>query len=81
MKAITDNLIIRKIKASTETASGIITTTKKLDEENTAEVISVGELITDIEPGNMVLYSKYAGYDIDDEYTSLKYADILAVIS
>jgi co-chaperonin GroES (HSP10) len=80
MKAITDNLIVRKIKASNETKTGIIVTTKKVNEENMAEVISVGEQITDIVVGNLVLICPYAGKDIDEQLTSLNYYDVLAIL-
>lgn len=93
VKPLGDRVFI-KISASEEkTAGGILLPDSAKEKPQIGEIVQVGEgkrnddgsrQTMDVEVGNKVLYSKYAGTDIklgDDEYVLLSEKDILAVVS
>lgn len=79
------------LEAEEKTASGIILTGSAKEQPQMAEVIEVGpggvidgkEVKMEVEKGNKVLFSKYAGTEVKVggvEYIILKQSDILAVV-
>ncbi len=93
VKPLGDRVFI-KISASEEkTAGGILLPDSAKEKPQIGEIVQVGDgkrnedgsrQALDVEVGNKVLYSKYAGTDIklgDDEYVLLSEKDILAVVS
>lgn len=86
-----DRVVVQHIEAHETTASGIILPGSAQEKPQMATVISVGEGgIIDgkevkmiVHPGDIVLYSKYAGseFKIDgEEYIVIRQSDILAKV-
>lgn len=81
----------KKLEAETTTKSGILLTGTAKEQPQEAEVVAIGpgamvegkRVPMDVEVGNKVLYSKYAGTDVKvdgEEYIILKQDDILAIV-
>ena len=77
--------------AETTTKSGILLTGTAKEQPQEAKVVAIGpgamvegkRVPMDVEVGNKVLYSKYAGTDVKvdgEEYIILKQDDILAIV-
>ncbi|MGI5949150.1 co-chaperone GroES [Peptoniphilus sp.] len=90
LRPLDDKLVIKKIEKEETTASGIVLPSSAKEEPNIAEVIAIGNKFdTDedmkglVKVGDKIIFSKYAGTDIEvekEEYTIIKFQDILAVI-
>ncbi|MEE0966405.1 MAG: co-chaperone GroES [Bacilli bacterium] len=84
LRPLNDNVILKKEKAETTTASGIILTNPKEEKSNQAIVVAVGTKCDDeLKEGIRVIYKEYSGTkfnDNDDEYLILAQKDILAII-
>ena len=86
-----DRVVVQHIEAHETTASGIILLGSAQEKPQMATVISVGEggvidgkeVKMIVHPGDLVLYSKYAGseFKIDgEEYIVIRQSDILAKV-
>lgn len=86
-----DRVVVQHIEAHETTASGIILPGSAQEKPQMATVISVGEggvidgkeVKMIVHPGDIVLYSKYAGseFKIDGaEYIVIRQSDILAKV-
>ena len=86
-----DRVVVQHIEAHDTTASGIILPGSAQEKPQMATVISVGEggvidgkeVKMIVHPGDIVLYSKYAGseFKIDgEEYIVIRQSDILAKV-
>ena len=86
-----DRVVVQHIEPHETTASGIILPGSAQEKPQMATVISVGEggvidgkeVKMIVHPGDMVLYSKYAGseFKIDgEEYIVIRQSDILAKV-
>ena len=91
IRPLADRVVIKKVEAEEKTASGIILPGSAKEQPQMAQVIEVGpggfvdgnEVKMEVEVGDKVIYSKYAGneFKIDsEEYIILRQSDILAVI-
>ena len=91
IKPLGDRVVIQKLEAETTTKSGILLTGSAEEQPQEAKVVAVGpgamvegkRVPMDVEVGNKVLYSKYAGTDVKvdgEEYIILKQDDILAIV-
>ena len=91
IKPIFDRVVLLPKEAENETKSGIILPTVAQNASQEGEVIAVGdgktfdgkEVGMKVKVGDKVLYSKYAGSEIEiDEkkYVVLRQADILAIL-
>ena len=91
IKPLGDRVVIIKLEAETTTKSGILLTGTAKEQPQEAEVVAIGpgamvegkRVPMDVEVGNKVLYSKYAGTDVKvdgGEYIILKQDDILAIV-
>lgn len=91
IKPLGDRVVIRKLEAEATTKSGILLTGAAKEQPQEAEVVAIGpgamvegkRIPMDVEVGNKVLYSKYAGTDVKvegEEYIILKQDDILAIV-
>lgn len=91
IKPLGDRIVIKKLEAETTTKSGILLTGTAKEQPQEAEVVAIGpgamvegkRVPMDVEVGNKVLYSKYAGTDVKvdgGEYIILKQDDILAIV-
>ena len=86
-----DRVVLKQLEAETTTKSGIVLTTATQEKPQEAEVIAVGpggvvdgkEVVMQVKVGDKVIYSKYAGTDVElegEKYIIVKQNDILAVI-
>lgn len=86
-----DRVVLKQAIAEETTKSGIVIPGQSKEKPQQAEVIAVGpggsvdgkEVEMLISVGDKVIYSKYAGTDVeldDQEYIIVKQSDILAII-
>ncbi|MBQ8592093.1 MAG: co-chaperone GroES [Lachnospiraceae bacterium] len=86
-----DRVVLKQLVAEETTKSGIVLPGQNKEKPQQAEVIAVGpggmvdgkEIKMEVNVGDQVIYSKYAGTDVkieDDEYIIVRQSDILAVI-
>ena len=86
-----DRVVLKQVEAEETTASGIVLPGQAQEKPQQAEVIAVGpggvvngkEVMMEVEVGNTVIYSKYAGTEVKmdgTDYIIVKQEDILAVI-
>ena len=86
-----DRVVLKQLEAEETTKSGIVLPGQSKEKPQQAEVIAVGpggmvdgkEIKMQVEVGQQVIYSKYAGTDVkleDEEYIIVKQSDILAVV-
>ena len=88
---LADRVVLKQSTPEEKTKSGIILTSQSQEKPQQAEVVAVGpgglvdgkEVTMNVKPGDMVIYSKYAGNEVkleDEEYIIVKQSDILAII-
>lgn len=83
-----DKVVLKQKEAEVTTKSGIILAGSAAKEKpQEAEVIAVGpgtnEVTMMVKPGDMVIYSKYAGTEVklgDEEFIVVKQSDIVAIV-
>ena len=86
-----DRVVLKQLEAEETTKSGIALPGQNKEKPQQAEVIAVGpggmvdgkEVKMQVEVGQQVIYSKYAGTDVkldDEEFIIVKQSDILAVV-
>lgn len=86
-----DRVVLKQLEAEETTKSGIVLPGQNKEKPHQAEVIAVGpggmvdgkEVKMQVEVGQQVIYSKYAGTDVkldDEEFIIVKQSDILAVV-
>ena len=91
IRPLADRVVIKKVEAEKKTASGIVLPGTAKEQPHIAEVVEVGpggivdgkEIKMELNIGDKVIYSKYAGTEIKlegQEYTILKQSEILAVV-
>ena len=91
LKPLGDRVVVQQLEAIETTKSGIILTGNAKEKPQEALVVAVGpggyidgnEVEMEVEVGEKVVYSKYAGteYKLEGEtYIILKQSDILAVL-
>ncbi|MBQ5695180.1 MAG: co-chaperone GroES [Clostridium sp.] len=91
IKPLGDRVVIQKLEAETTTKSGILLTGTAKEQPQEAKIVAIGpgaivdgkRVPMDVQVGNKVLYSKYAGTDVKvngEEYIILKQDDILAIV-
>ena len=86
-----DRVVLKQVEAEETTKSGLILTTSAQEKPQEAEVIAVGpggvvdgkEVVMQVKVGDKVIYSKYAGTDVElegEKYIIVKQNDILAIV-
>ena len=86
-----DRVVLKQVEAEETTKSGIVLPGQAQEKPQQAEVIAVGpggvvegkEVKMEVEVGNKVIYSKYAGTEVKldgEEYIIVKQNDILAIV-
>ena len=86
-----DRVVLKQLEAEETTKSGIVLPGKEKEKPQQAEVIAVGpggvvdgkEVKMEVKKGDTVIYSKYAGTEVemeDTKYIIVKQNDILAVV-
>lgn len=92
IKPLYNNVLLKKEKASNQTASGIIISSKEEDEEfavvvevSDCEEVKVNDKVykMPLKVGDKVMYKKYSGTEVkdgEDEYILIKAEDILGIL-
>lgn len=89
IRPLGDRVVIKKIEAEEKTKSGIVLPTSAQEQPQLAEVLAVGNAVTegenkvDLKVGDKVIFSKYAGTEIKidgEEVTILKASELLGVV-
>ena len=92
IKPLYNNVLLRKVEASNQTASGIIISQKEENEDfaivealSGAKEVKVNDHVYEmpLREGDKVMYKKYSGTDIKDgdmDYILIKAEDILAIV-
>ncbi|MDD2446456.1 MAG: co-chaperone GroES [Tissierellia bacterium] len=90
LKPLGDRVVIKKLEVEEKTKSGIVLPSSAKEQPSMAEVIAIGDEITNdekkkdqIKVGDTIIFSKYSGTEItidEEEVTILKLSDILAVV-
>lgn len=86
-----DRVVLKQLEAEETTKSGIVLPGQNKEKPQQAEVVAVGpggmvdgkEIKMEVEVGQQVIYSKYAGTDVkldEEEYIIVRQSDILAVV-
>ena len=80
-----DKIVLKQLEAEETTKSGIVLPGQAKEKPQEAEVIAVGPggTIDGKEVGDKVIYSKYAGTEVEldgEEYIIVKQSDILAIV-
>ena len=86
-----DRVVLKQVEAEETTKSGIVLPGQAQEKPQQAEVVAVGpggvvdgkEVKMEVEVGNTVIYSKYAGTEVKmdgTEYIIVKQNDILAIV-
>ena len=87
-----DRVVLKQVEAEETTKSGIVLPGQAQEKPQQAEVIAVGpggnidgkEVVMQVNVGDKVIYSKYAGTDVEldkEEYIIVKQSDILAIVT
>jgi len=84
MQAINHYLVIRKIKEAPKKVGGLEFTESQNEDVRylKAEIVSVGDKIEQLKPGNIIRYDKHAGHGIewnDDFYHVINLGDVVIV--
>ena len=87
IKPLADRVLVKPAPAEERTASGIIIPDSAKEKPLRGEVVAVGNGTKDeemvVKTGDMVLYGKYAGTEIElegEKYLIMRQSDILAII-
>ena len=86
-----DRVVLKQMEAEETTKSGIVLPGQAKEKPQQAEVIAVGpggvvdgkEVKMEVEAGQKVIYSKYAGTEVKmdgEEYIIVRQNDILAIV-
>ena len=86
-----DRVVLKQMEAEETTKSGIVLPGQAKEKPQQAEVIAVGpggvvdgkEVKMEVEAGQKVIYSKYAGTEVKmdgEEFIIVRQSDILAVV-
>lgn len=82
-----DRVVLKQLVVEETTKSGIVLPGQAQEKPQQAEVVAVGpgteEVKMEVEAGDQVIYSKYAGTEVKldgEEYIIVKQSDILAVV-
>ena len=91
IKPLADRVVIKMLETEETTNGGIVLPTSAKEKPQVAEIMAVGpggvvdgkEIMMEVEVGDHVLISKYAGTEVKidgQEYTILRQSDILAIV-
>ena len=86
-----DKIVLKQLEEEETTKSGIVLPGQAKEKPQEAEVIAVGpggvvdgkEVVMQVKVGDKVIYSKYAGTDVElegEKYIIVKQNDILAIV-
>lgn len=86
-----DKIVLKQLEAEETTKSGIVLPGQAKEKPQEAEVVAVGpggnidgkEVTMQVNAGDKVIYSKYAGTEVElekEEFIIVKQSDILAIV-
>ena len=87
IKPLADRVVVQPQEAETKTASGLYIPDTAKEKPQHGKIVAVGSGKKDepmeLKEGDMVLYGKYAGTEINvdnEEYLIMRQSDVLAII-
>ena len=91
LEPLGDRVVLKQLVAEETTKSGIVLPGQSKEKLQQAEVVAVGpggvidgkEVTMSVSVGDQVIYSKYAGTEVEldkEDYIIVKQSDILAII-
>ena len=91
LKPLLDRVVLKPVESEETTKSGIVLAQNSKEKSQIATVVAVGngglvdgkEVKMELEVGDRVVYSKYAGTSIkydDEEYIIVKQDEVLAIV-
>ncbi len=91
LEPLGDRVVLKQLVAEETTKSGIVLPGQSKEKPQQAEVVAVGpggmidgkEITMSVSVGDQVIYSKYAGTEVEldkEDYIIVKQSDILAII-
>ena len=91
LEPLGDRVVLKQLVAEETTKSGIVLPGQSKQKPQQAEVVAVGpggmidgkEITMSVSVGDQVIYSKYAGTEVEldkEDYIIVKQSDILAII-
>ena len=91
LEPLGDRVVLKQLVAEETTKSGIVLPGQSKEKPQQAEVVAVGpggvidgkEVTMSVSVGDQVIYSKYAGTEVEldkEDYIIVKPSDILAII-
>ena len=87
IKPLADRVLVQPMEAESKTASGLIIPDTAKEKPQKGTVVAAGTGTKDeemqVKPGDVVLYGKYAGTELNvdgTDYLMMRQSDILAVI-
>ena len=91
IRPLGDRVVIRMLESEETTKGGIVLPSSAKEKPQVAEIVAVGpggiiegkDVIMEVEVGDRVLISKYAGTEVkvdDEEFTNLRQGDLLAIV-
>ena len=87
IRPLADRVVVKSVEVEETTSSGIILSASAQEKPQVAEVLAVGpgseDVKMEVEVGDRVIYSKYAGTEVKidgQEVIVIKQGDILAVV-
>ena len=91
IRPLGDRVVIKNVEAEENTKGGLLLTNASKEKPQMAEVLAVGpggnvdgkEIVMNVEVGQKVIYSKYAGTEVKlegEEYILVRQSDILAIV-
>jgi len=87
IKPLADRVVVQPQEAETKTASGLYIPDTAKEKPQRGNIVAVGSGKKDepmeLKEGDMVLYGKYAGTEINidgEEYLIMRQSDVLAII-
>ena len=84
LEPLGDRVVLKQLVAEETTKSGIVLPGQSKEKPQQAEVVIDGKEVTmSVSVGDQVIYSKYAGTEVEldkEDYIIVKQSDILAII-
>jgi chaperonin GroES len=83
IKPLGERVLIRRSVAQSKTKSGLFIPDNAKEKPLEGEVLSVGDKVTELKAGDVVLFGKYTGNEVEidsEEYVLVKAEDVIGVI-
>ena len=83
IKPLGERVLIRRSVAQSKTKSGLIIPDNAKEKPLEGEVLSVGDKVKDLKAGDVVLFGKYMGNEVEidsEEYVLVKAEDVIGVV-